>query len=225
MTNIGVMLNNWILDKTIIAYHGTSVEGLNKILQSEKFKALVFLTVVKRRLGEVLPKNGRDKFDSHIFEEDDITLIGAYSYSKCYARTRAFYDFLYYNGLSDVLKGWGEYYTEMFDFRNGPLKESAKDTLIKIGKELGHDPRKVQQKIYQGLRRRGAVVGIHRDFFLDKNLMDFDLDDSYMTYPDGIAHPEYEEQNMGIETKFIGSIYIPTLKERGELLASRKNWN
>mgnify|MGYP001564740084 CR=1 FL=1 len=77
-----------------------------------------------------------------------------------------------------------------------------------IAKDLGHKPKDIKEKIETGLKRRGVIIGIHRDFFDGKIVTDFNFNGADINYP------KLSEEKEGVGTEFIGSIRIATEQER-----------
>jgi len=211
MFNLERALNTWILDKDNVFFHGTSVESLKKILRRGRFYQGVNLTVAKTRLKRVLPEDHEKIEDLNRMNLEN-TLVDAYSIAKFYAKAKALHDYLRSSGgLADVLKSYNEPYDNWFFGHNdGSISHLAWSQLLDIGKDLGHSAREIKLKVKQGLKRNGAVIGIHKSFLYDLTLKDFQLEGFYVIYPSNL------------EIKSIGAIYVSTLDEKMDLL---QNYN
>ncbi len=201
---------SWILSKDIVAFHGTSVNCLNEILAGGKFDSPSYFSVVGSRLRRVLTESTRSKFEDGVPKHPEFTLNGAYNYARNHARSRAFYDFLYYEAcLQDVLDQYQENHNNMFD--EDGLDPTDRKILLGVARQLGHKPKETREKLEAGLKRRGVIIGIHEDFFGGKTTDDFDFNGG------DISYPKYGRQTDGVSSEFIGSIYVATREERALL--------
>ncbi|MBI4453414.1 hypothetical protein HY636_02115 [Candidatus Woesearchaeota archaeon] len=215
MKNRLLTLDEYILGKDNVLYHGTSIDALAKILKYGFFYQYSHFAGVLSRLKRVLSYETNNEWSFSCLEPYNYSLQGAYNYSKQIACYRAFYDFLYNNcSLADALDELGDDYENWFD--DYKLKISLRRELEKIAVKKGHEKKSVKKNIDKALKRKGVIVGIHRDFFVDKQIDDFRFEAVYVEYP------PYRKKGKGIDVKFISSIYIVTPEEREEFVTKYK---
>lgn len=231
MFNLNDALNRWILGKDILFFHGTSIECLEQILKQGSFAAPSHFSVVKSRLMPLLTEKEQRSAEECFDVPSVVTLTGAYTHSKFYSWSKAFIDYLMHKcGLSEVMDEFFETTEcagedicihEQLINDVGALKRGIRTKIITTAKKYGHKEDKVRYDINQALERKGAVLGIHRDFFAGKRLRDFSSDFCEMIYPYEFA----KEPIPGLPAEFICSVYIPREAERREFAASYQKSN
>lgn len=218
MFNLNDALSRWILAKDILFFHGTSIECLEQILKEGCFAAPSHFSVVKSRLMPLLTEKEQRSAKKCFDVSSVVTMTGAYTHSRYYSWSKAFVDYLTQKcGLSEVMEEFyetNECIYEQIMNNNGTLIRGVKTKIIATAKKHGYKEDKVRYDINQALERKGAVLGIHRDFFAGKRLRDFSSDFCEMIYPNEFT----KEPIPGLPAEFICSVYIAREAERKELL-------
>jgi hypothetical protein len=214
-------MQNRILGKDNIIYHGTSVEGLIEIIKSGRFESPSYFAWVKKRL---IPSFDEEKqqelqtlFTKFDFEDSECSLRAAYDYSKQYAKSKSLVDHLRYKqGLGDVMDKFEEveFHTTFYNDLE-TLNNYCVDYLIEIAKPFGYTEEDIRTRINQASKRNGIMIGINKEFFTGKIKKDFSWDLIELVYP-----KETDNETSGMDTKYINSIYISTAAERREVLAA-----